>query len=65
MMFIKNESGPYLVTEEAARDVDLFAAHNGDLLSGQDLLGNNASETAQKVALAVDDDWRRRESGHF
>ena len=45
-----------LVAEEAARDVELLATDNDDLLTVQSLLGNDGSETTKKMALAVNDD---------
>jgi hypothetical protein len=44
-----------LVAEEAARNIELFAADNDNLLSVEGLLSNNRSETTEKVTLAVDD----------
>jgi hypothetical protein len=44
-----------LVTEEATRDVELFAADNDNLLSIESLLSNDRSKTTKKVTLAVDD----------
>ena len=41
--------------EELPRDVECLAADDDDLLAAEELLGNNAGETAQKVSLAVDD----------
>lgn len=44
-----------LRTEELSGDVEGLAADNNNLLATQQLLGNNAGKTAQKVALAVND----------
>lgn len=44
-----------LSAEELARDVEGLAADDNDLLAVEELLGNDAGEAAQKVALAVDD----------
>ena len=46
----------HLVTEEAARDVDLLAPHNDNLLAVQNLLGDNRGQPAKKMALAINDD---------
>jgi len=59
------QSGTDLVAEETARDVDLLAANNGNLLTREDLFCNDACKATQEMALAVYDDWRRGESGHF
>lgn len=48
--------GRTLRTEELSGDVECLAAHHDDLLAAQQLLGNNAGKTAQKVTLAVNDD---------
>lgn len=45
----------HLVAEEGARNVDELTSDDGDLLAGKDLLGDNRSETAEEVALAVDE----------
>lgn len=44
-----------LVSLQIARLEDLLAAHNGDALTRQQLLGNDACQTALKVASAVND----------
>lgn len=54
-----------LVAEEAAGDVDLFAADDGNLLAREDLLGNDAGQATEQMAFAVDNDGARRERGHF
>jgi hypothetical protein len=52
-----------LVTEEATRDVELFAADNDNLLSIEGLLSNDGSKTTEKMTLAVDDnDLKLRQS---
>lgn len=51
--------GHTLRAEELARDVERLAADNNDLLTVKELLGDNAGKTAQKVALAIDDDLSR------
>lgn len=48
--------GRTLRTEELSGDVQGLAADDNDLLAAQHLLGNDAGKTAQKVALAVNDD---------
>lgn len=45
-----------LRAEELSRDVESLAADDNDLLAAQQLLGNNAGKTTEKVALAVNDD---------
>ena len=54
----------HLVAEEAARDVNLLTPHNNDFLAVQDLLRNNGSKSAEEVALTINDDGGRGESGH-
>lgn len=44
-----------LGAKELARDVERLAADNDNLLAIQELLGNDASKTAEQVALAIDD----------
>jgi hypothetical protein len=53
-----------LVAEEAAGDVDLLSAHDGNLLAIKDLLGDNGGQPTKQMALAVDDDGSRGEGGH-
>lgn len=45
-----------LRTEELSGDVQGLATDDNDLLAVEKLLGDNACKTAQKVALAVNDD---------
>ena len=45
-----------LGAEELARDVEVLAADDNDLLAVEELLGNNAGKTAEEMALAVNDD---------
>lgn len=45
-----------LGAEEFARDVEGFAADNDNLLAVKELLGDDASKSAEQVALAIDDD---------
>jgi hypothetical protein len=47
-----------LRAEELARDVQSLAADDDDLLTIEELLGNDGGETAKEVALAIDDDNR-------
>lgn len=47
--------GRTLRAEELARDVELLAADNNNLLAVQKLLGDSGGQAAEKVALAVDD----------
>lgn len=44
-----------LRAEELARDVELLATNNNNLLAVQKLLGDSGGQAAEKVALAVDD----------
>lgn len=45
-----------LSTEELSGDVQGLGADDDDLLAAKQLLGDDAGQTAQKVALAIDDD---------
>ena len=54
----------HLVAEETARDVDLLAPDDDNLLAVKDLLRDNRSKPAQKMALAVNDDGGGGEGGH-
>jgi hypothetical protein len=45
-----------LRAEELAGDVESLAADNNDLLTAQELLGDNGGESAKEMALAIDDD---------
>jgi hypothetical protein len=54
----------HLVAEEAARDVNLLAPDYDNLLSIQNLLGDNGRQPAQQMALAINDDGARGEGGH-
>lgn len=54
----------HLVAEEAARDVDLLAPDDDNLLAAQDLLGDNARQPSEKMALAINHDGGRGEGGH-
>ena len=53
-----------LVAEETAGDVDLLAPNDDNLLAVENLLRDNRSKTAQKMALAVNDDGGGGEGGH-
>ena len=54
----------YLVAEEAARDVNLFAPDDNNFLSVENLLGDYGSESTQEMALSIYYDGGRRNSGH-
>ena len=45
----------YLGAEEGARGVDELAADDNDLLTVEDLLGDDRSQPSEEVALAVND----------
>lgn len=47
----------HLVAEEATGYVDLLASNDYDLLPGEDLLGDNRSETSQEMTFAINDNW--------
>jgi hypothetical protein len=53
-----------LVSEEAARNVDLLAPHNHNFLPVENLLRDDRREATQEVALAINHDGRRGECGH-
>jgi len=53
-----------LVTVEAARDVEVLAAHNDHTLTVQEGLGNNSCESAHQVASSVNNNWLVRKT-HF
>jgi len=63
--FVKEVVVAKLVSEEAAGNVDLLAPHDRNLLTGQNLLGDDRGQPTEEMTLAIDDDWRRRECGHF
>lgn len=44
-----------LVAEELARDVEVLATHNSDVLAVENFLGHDGSETTEEVVLAVND----------
>lgn len=48
-----------LSAEELARDVELLAADNNNLLTVQKLLGDSGSETSEEMSLSVDHDLNR------
>jgi len=62
--FVEEVVVSQLVAEEAARNVDLLAPNNNDLLAVEDLLRDNRRQPAKKMALAINDDGGRGESGH-
>lgn len=45
-----------LRAEELARDVEVLAADDNDLLAVEELLGDDAGQAAKQVALAIDHD---------
>ena len=47
--------GRTLGAEEFARDVERLAAHQDDLLPVEQLLGHDAGQAAEEMALAIDD----------
>jgi len=57
-------SDMYLVAEEAARDVDLFAPDNDNFLSVENLFGDYGGESTQEMALSIYYDGGRRNGGH-
>ena len=54
----------HLVAEEAAGNVDLLAPDDNNLLAVEDLLRDNRSKTAEKMALAINDNGGGGEGGH-
>ncbi len=54
----------HLVAEETAGNVDLLAPNDDNLLAAKDLLRDNRSKAAQKMALAVNDNGGGGEGGH-
>lgn len=54
----------HFVAEEASGDVDFLTPDDDDFLAGEDLLRDDRGQSTKEVALAIDDDGRRRESGH-
>ena len=57
-------SSMYLVAEEAARDVNLFAPDNNNFLPVKNLFGNYGGESTQEMALSINYDGGRRNGGH-
>ena len=57
-------NGAHFVAEEAARDVNLFASYNNNLLPRQNLLGDDGCQPAKQVAFTVNDDWAGGEGRH-
>jgi len=57
-------SGMYLVAEEAARDINLFAPDNDNFLSGENLFGDYGGKSTQEMALSIYYDGGRRNGGH-
>ena len=56
--------GTYLVAEEAARDVNLFAPDNNNFLSVENLFGDYGGESTQEMTLSIYYDGGRRNGGH-
>ena len=54
----------HLVAEEAAGNVDLLAPDDNNLLAVEDLLRDNRSKPAKKMALAVNDNGGGGDGGH-
>ena len=48
-----------LVADEGARNTDLIATNDDDLLAGKELLGNDRGKTTKEVVAAVDNDSLR------
>ena len=48
-----------LVADERARNADLIATNDDDLLAGKKLLGNDRGKATKKVVAAVDNDSLR------
>jgi hypothetical protein len=55
----------HLVAEETSADVDLLTADDHNLLSGEDLLGDNGCKTTKEVALAINHDGSGGECRHI
>ena len=54
----------HLVAEEAARNVDLLAPDDDNLLAIQNLLRDYRGQPSEQMALAINDDGGRGEGGH-
>lgn len=56
-----------LLAEQRVGDVNLLAAHNGDLLAAEELLGNDGRQAALEVAAAINDQLllKRRHFGRL
>ncbi|KAK1240446.1 hypothetical protein MKX07_004474 [Trichoderma sp. CBMAI-0711] len=50
-----------LSAEELARNVEGLAADDNDLLTAEELLGDNAGKTAKEVTLAVNDNLEKQD----
>lgn len=66
MFLVRIDTNPnmHLVAEETARNVNLLAPDDDNLLAVEDLLRDNRSKAAQKMALAVNDNGGGGEGGH-
>ena len=54
----------HLVAEEAARDVNLLAPDDDNLLAVQNLLRHDRRKPSEEMALAINNDGGRGEGGH-
>jgi len=54
--FVEEVVVSQLVAEETATNVDFFTTNDDNLLAGEDLLRDDGCESAEEVALAIDDD---------
>lgn len=54
----------HFVAEKAAGNVDFLAANDDDFLARENLLRDDGGQSTKEMTLAIDDDGRRRESGH-
>lgn len=54
-----------LCSEEFSRDVESFASNYDDFLAVEQLLGYSASQAAQEMSLAINDDLHRPASVHI
>jgi len=55
---LSHEFGEFnLVSEEGARNVDLFSSDNNDSLTAKELLGNDGSKSSEQMAFTIDNDF--------
>jgi len=64
MAFVEEVVVPELVAEEAPRNVDLLASNNNNFLAIENLLRDDRSQPTKEMALAINNDGGRGESGH-